>query len=210
MKKYPLRPTFKVKEFVGQKNIHQDTLIKHLPFENFVQLTWETASEQNNDFFTIEHSPDGVDFYELAQIPGSGTTSTVNTYSYVDEHPYYGLSYYRLKQTDFDGKFEYSNIIAVQVLSEGDPDEIDFEMYPNPTSSGNFLIKSSNLHLINEKFQVVVRDHLGRIIISQVFLTENHSQFSIDLDLGIAAKPGIYIVTINIQDTRVYKKLIVE
>ncbi|HYV92426.1 MAG TPA: T9SS type A sorting domain-containing protein, partial [Chitinophagales bacterium] len=82
-----------------------------------VKLTWQTASEFNNDFFTIEKSADGKTFLEMNQIDGAGTTTSPHDYFYWDENPYSGISYYRLKLTDFDGSFTYSNVVAVEVQS---------------------------------------------------------------------------------------------
>jgi hypothetical protein len=78
-----------------------------------VVLNWATASELNNDFFTIERSVDGLTWEVVDLVNGSGTTSLRNDYSTIDPRPYSGLSYYRLKQTDFDGAFEYADIVSV-------------------------------------------------------------------------------------------------
>src|SRR5690606_16141183 len=72
-----------------------------------VHLTWTTLTEINNDYFTIERSADGKDWEELVAVPGSGNTNTVRRYSWDDRKPLLGRSYYRLKQTDFDGTFTY-------------------------------------------------------------------------------------------------------
>ena len=77
------------------------------PIQKSVLLNWETASELNNDYFTIERSEDGFVWNELKKIQGAGTSSEAITYSTIDHQPFFGISYYRLKQTDFDGKFEY-------------------------------------------------------------------------------------------------------
>jgi hypothetical protein len=85
--------------------------------ENNVQLDWATAQEINNDYFTIEKSADGKNFTEVATVNGKGNSKEVNKYSAVDYAPYRGVTYYRLKQTDFDGKFTYSKTVAVQMNS---------------------------------------------------------------------------------------------
>lgn len=74
--------------------------------EGSVLLNWSTASEKNNDFFTIERSNDGVTYKELTRVNGSGTTNTIKKYSTLDLAPLEGKSYYRLKQTDFNGTSE--------------------------------------------------------------------------------------------------------
>ncbi|MFZ4798515.1 MAG: hypothetical protein ACOYMA_13545 [Bacteroidia bacterium] len=73
-----------------------------------VNCSWETASETNNDYFTIERSKDGNGFESLGNVKGQGNSNINTRYSYTDNNPFGGISYYRLKQTDFDGKYTYS------------------------------------------------------------------------------------------------------
>jgi hypothetical protein len=85
-----------------------------------VLLEWRTASEQDNELFTIERSSDGSEFEIVAELPGAGTTSYTRNYDVTDHAPLPGVSYYRLKQTDFDGHFSYSAIKAVEIeLNDG-------------------------------------------------------------------------------------------
>jgi hypothetical protein len=83
-----------------------------------VILNWATASELNNDFFTVERSIDGLNWEVVEFVNGNGTTPLRNDYSTTDIRPFTGLSYYRLKQTDFDGAFEYSYIVSVFIDGE--------------------------------------------------------------------------------------------
>ena len=94
-----------------------------------VDLTWITATEINNDFFTVERSVDAIDFEKVVTVPGAGNSNQILNYAAVDEDPYYGISYYRLKQTDYDGKYEYSNIVAVMIIKTS-----DLIIYPNPAT----------------------------------------------------------------------------
>jgi|GEM_PF-1629582 hypothetical protein len=79
-----------------------------------VILHWATATETNNDFFTLERSSDGRNFMHLAYLKGSGFSNRVLHYSYIDNQPISGISYYRLKQTDYDGQWEYVGLVAVE------------------------------------------------------------------------------------------------
>lgn len=72
--------------------------------KGMVDLNWEVAAEENNDFYTIERSKNGLHWEELGRQSGMGTTTQSTEYVYSDENPYSGTSYYRLKQTDFNGK----------------------------------------------------------------------------------------------------------
>jgi hypothetical protein len=102
-----------------------------------IQLSWQTASELKNSFFTIERSADGISFQALAFVPGAGTSNLSHTYESEDESPLQGISYYRLKQTDFDGKSEHFNIVEVNFSGN------QFVLYPNP-NSGKFILQLKN------------------------------------------------------------------
>lgn len=80
-----------------------------------VLLKWSTASETNNRFFEIEHSTDGVNFSLLSCIAGRGTTTAASSYTYTHSSVSPGRHYYRLKQTDTDGRFSYSEIVTAVV-----------------------------------------------------------------------------------------------
>ncbi|MFZ1609568.1 MAG: hypothetical protein WAT52_00780, partial [Chitinophagales bacterium] len=91
-------------------------------------LSWTTATELNNDYFTIERSLDGKSYEEIGTVEGAGQSSALLNYEYTDAQPYLGTNYYRLKQTDYNGAFDYSNVISIKVNG-------NFEMgypYPNP------------------------------------------------------------------------------
>jgi hypothetical protein len=79
-----------------------------------VRVTWTTATETNNAYFTVERSSDGVDFIPIARVEGAGTTQQTNHYVWLDREPLDGLSYYRLVQTDIDGSLTRSSVDAVQ------------------------------------------------------------------------------------------------
>ena len=80
-----------------------------------VSLEWETATELNNDYFTLERSADGFAWEILGTKDGAGTSVKSIFYDFIDENPLAGISYYRLKQTDFDGAYEYFDIRAVEI-----------------------------------------------------------------------------------------------
>lgn len=96
-----------------------------------VELTWITASEQNNDYFTIERSADGVVWETVETLPGAGDSYENLMYQTVDRSPLPGQSYYRLKQTDFDGQFSYSDIKPVSI---GAVAAQQMQLFPNPTN----------------------------------------------------------------------------
>ena len=97
-----------------------------------VYFKWQTASELNNDYFTIECSTDAEDFESLATIQGSGTTNYTVDYDYQYRLNYVGTMYYRLKQTDYDGSSTYSKTEAVTFAAKAVKKADDFTIYPNP------------------------------------------------------------------------------
>jgi hypothetical protein len=80
---------------------------------NTAILTFETSSEEKNSHFEVQKSTDGKNFEAIGIVNGNGTTLEVQNYSFVDSELENGTNYYRLKQVDFDGQFEYSDIVSV-------------------------------------------------------------------------------------------------
>jgi hypothetical protein len=101
------------------------------PKASDVLLEWATASELNNDYFEVQRSADGRNYEVLGKVQGAGTHSGLLTYDYTDRTARPGINYYRLRQVDYDGAFEYSNIVSVTVSAK----ENGITLYPNPTSS---------------------------------------------------------------------------
>ncbi|MCX7637421.1 MAG: hypothetical protein N2044_06190 [Cyclobacteriaceae bacterium] len=109
---------------------------------NQVELYWRTSSELNNDYFTIERSLDGEAFVPVGKIPGHGTTRTMHEYRYIDPQPLPGISYYRLRQTDYDGSTTFSPIVSVSFSGLGRP---LLTVFPNPAGPEGFTIRISGL-----------------------------------------------------------------
>jgi hypothetical protein len=97
---------------------------------NAIAIDWQTASELNNRYFTLERSADGIDFETLAIVSGGGTSSIAHNYRYTDDNPINGVSYYRLKQTDFNGDFKVFVPVSVSFLNED-----NLEVGPNPATT---------------------------------------------------------------------------
>lgn len=110
------------------------------PNNGVVELNWTTSAEIDNDFFTIERSQDGERWEIVSYVDAQeGPSSMIRNYVDLDEKPHQGLSYYRLKQTDVDGKYEYSHVVAVQLSTDN-----EFAIYPNPTVA-QLMIQADDL-----------------------------------------------------------------
>ena len=98
--------------------------------ENQVVLSWATATELNNDFFTVERSADMLNWKNIATLEGGGTSQQTLIYTYTDTEPERTTSYYRLKQTDYNGDFEYFEIISTNCIKGNTEERVS--VYPNP------------------------------------------------------------------------------
>ena len=152
---------------------------------NEVKLEWTTASETNNDRFEIYRSVNGVDWELLTTILGSGNSSNLLRYAIYDTNPHFGISYYRLKQIDFDGAFEYSKIGVIS-----NHQSLNVIIYPNP-NNGKFSMEIYEELL--EDFLVVLKDCLGREIYSKVVVKEYSNQIIV-FDIKHLLPGGIYYV----------------
>ena len=170
--------------------------------ENFrVQLNWQTASETNNESFDIQRSADGKTWDNLAFVPGHGTTNEEQSYTYTDERPLPGLNYYRLKQMDYDGKFEYSQIVSVEVERDGK----GFDLFPNPVTGSVTLALESDYA---GEATLTLYDLLGKQMKTQVLSLEGGSfRTSIGLD---GLPDGVYLVAVVAGREQWRERLVVE
>jgi len=110
---------------------------------NKVEISWSTATEKTNDYFTVERSNNTVDFEELGLKYGSGESFSQTDYVFVDSLFETGTVYYRIKQTDFDGLFSYSKVVSIN-FEEGKR----FIVYPNPVNEKLFIESREELTLL--------------------------------------------------------------
>lgn len=103
------------------------------PVEDQVKLVWETSTEFNNDYYVVERSKDGQNFEFVSTVDAIGFSNNVTPYFTFDPKPYKGISYYRLKQVDLDGRFTYSKVIDVEFGEENNLPLV--QIYPNPTNN---------------------------------------------------------------------------
>ena len=171
--------------------------------KNKVDLKWITSSEVNNNYFSIERSKDALIWEEIIITNGAGNSNVNIEYFETDYEPYDGISYYRLKQTDFDGNFEYFNIVPVKVdLSN----KSEMSLFPNPLRRGEEL--KINLGGIKEDVLIVIRDAKGQEFYSKAEIhIENNQLIAVPIDANIPA--GMYIVTASSENQIYSQKLLI-
>lgn len=164
--------------------------------EDRVLLSWTTATETNNDYFTIERSENGIDWIQILDYPGAGNSSTILNYNSIDESPLFNGGYYRLKQTDFDSRYSYSKVIYV-------PSEaINNKMfiYPNPTT--DIINITVNEHYLPCTFQLI---EIG----GKSLLNENITHQNSVIDLSKYPK-GIYFLRATFLENTLVERIILE
>lgn len=157
-----------------------------------ILLEWETATERNNDFFTLERAPDAVTFRSLAKIPGSGHALQPIQYQFFDPKPLPGLNYYRLRQTDFDGSIAMLGMVAVSFGSAAS----DLEVFPNPVSGNSMQVHWRGRELPGEFLELTLTDLPGRVVRRETVSNPMHTLQIPDVP------PGTYLLRACTTDLR--------
>jgi hypothetical protein len=172
-----------------------------------VDINWTTASEVNNDYFSVQRSSNGFDFETISKTEGAGNSTTMLHYYSVDKKPLHGISYYRLMQTDFDGTNTFSQIVPVNNSSSYNEDVI---IYPNPvTEYALIALNSTVANASTISFELF--DMLGKKIIgSKLSELTSISDNVFRLDRNNLAQ-GTYFYRLTSDNDRMWEgKLIVE
>ncbi len=153
-----------------------------------VDVTWTTATEINNDYFTVERSRDGNHFESIGTVDGAGNSTGVLTYLFTDPDPYTGVSYYRLKQTDYNNTFTRTEMVSVTITE--DPG-FQISLFPNPvvdqlTISAAEELQGAVIQIVNSIGQQVLQTTSGS-------LDENNRM--VIQTSGLA--PGVYFLTLE-------------
>ncbi|MFH2143215.1 MAG: IPT/TIG domain-containing protein, partial [Bacteroidota bacterium] len=164
-------------------------------------LIWKTASEHNNDYFTLEKSFDGENFIIISQVPSQGNSNSIQNYSEIDNIPFNGTNYYRLKQTDTDGQYTYSNIISLNCLT----DNHDENIIPVSPSDGKVDVFLQGIP--GKKYQIELTNILGQVIINKEITLTDYQQ-KICISDSYLAK-GIYYLIMQTENNKISKPVII-
>ena len=161
---------------------------------NQTQLTFSTATEENNAFFAIERSSNGIDFREIGKVNGAGTTTSIQNYSFTDETPMSGINYYRLKQVDFDGQFTYSPVATVVFDNKA-----GIRLAPTPVQD-QLRVELDEMFLEDANWQMY--DFAGRLVKTGVLSAEN-TVFNVEVG---NLTPGNYVIRVVSGQTTLTKQ----
>ncbi|SKC85616.1 T9SS type A sorting domain-containing protein [Ohtaekwangia koreensis] len=176
--------------------------VSPLEQERKVEVKWTTATERDNDYFTVERSADGYIFQEVERVQGANTTNTKQSYSILDAMPFTGLSYYRLKQTDLDGNYEYLGIRAATLNAKE-----QIVISPNPAQDLKFTIHVTNPG--EHPVYVKVMDTSGEELYARQYGVNEIQNNEVTIDLP-ATTPGMYILQVILDDSVYTEKLFIK
>lgn len=166
---------------------------------NEILIKWQTASESNNDYFVLQSSENGKNFVDIAIVDGAGNSNTIQSYQFETEQKL-PLTYYRLKQVDFDGKFKYFNPILINCNSNF---SLQINIYPNPAQ------KELYCSIVTDKemdVEIQIVNYLGQICYvknQSIEIGKNK------INLSPYYNSGIYLVKVISNSTVIETKKII-
>ena len=155
-----------------------------------VLAEWSTALELNNNYFTLQKSSNGEAFAEVAKINSQGNTTHGFRYSYSDTDPYLEMSYYRLKQTDYDGKETYSNVVAVEFSSQA---WASLKAYPSPFNGKKITLEMKGFKEMTD-VPVQIYNLMGQKVLERIFTTSKSGSLKQELTFDSTLPSGVYIL----------------
>jgi hypothetical protein len=167
-----------------------------------VVATWETASELNNDHFTLEKAGPDLKFAEVGTEAGAGTTKSKHRYTMLDPLPYEGISYYRLKQTDYDGSVTYSEVKSMYIAES----QKKLAVFPNPSNGKNLTVSWGNSKFNLTHIRVI--NQQGKLVESSSIVKRDLREYPINLKKKLA--PGLYVVQVRYNGKDEAVKLVVQ
>ncbi|WP_281614892.1 T9SS type A sorting domain-containing protein [Flammeovirga sp. SubArs3] len=174
--------------------------------EGKVYLAWQTLTEINNKGFAIYRTKDGKNYEKVGFVEGYGNSNVKLDYSFVDEAPYSGISYYRLIQSDFDGRSESFGPVEV-TIGNNDPREITENavvIYPNPSNGEDVNME---LYQMEGIIEINLINNEGKILSTERINTDYSRKMLIKTS---SLKSGIYFIKVVNGFDRIVKKLIVQ
>lgn len=158
-----------------------------------VELNWATATEVGNDYFEVERAGRDLRFEPILSQPGAGYSNATKYYSDIDKFPLDGISYYRLKQVDYDGNYTYSDPVSVHFEPLAG-DDFDFWIYPNPTKTHRFTIANTGQIPTEEMVNLSLVSLSGKVVYSQEI---NPTWTTAHIAVPQSITGGIYLIVLK-------------
>ena len=163
------------------------------------QLTWQTETENNTDYFEIQKSTDGFNWEKLAIVNGAGSSISVNQYQYSDQD-IAPLNYYRLEQVDLNGESTLSNPISISSFSQRD----GISIYPNPANQS----EKAYITGLKDGEHLRVYDNNGRLVVEKIIEIEKMSIYNLDVSMFNNGMYNIHVTRRN--NETLHSKLIIQ
>jgi len=169
---------------------------------NHLVFNWSTATETNNDYFTIEKSLDGVNFVTAGTVDGAGNSTSIKNYSFTDFNSYAGSSYYRLSQTDYNGERKTFPLVSAKDCNSSYSSEVN--AYNNQNGSIVIVLNTDAA----QHYSAVLYDAQGNKVKAQDFESvKGNNNFKLDVT---NCQLGVYFLQINNGGEQVSKKIFID
>lgn len=169
---------------------------------NNVVVTWSTASETNNSFFTIEKSIDGINFVTVGYLAGAGNSTSILNYSFTDNNSFSGISYYRLKQTDYDGTTQTFGMLTSENCNETNVS----------TTLNAFNDQTGNIAIVidtdaSSTYTATLFDAIGKkIAVTGIKTSKGTNTYKFDIT---SINTGIYFISLENEKEKITKKILI-
>lgn len=163
------------------------------------RVFWSTASEENNDFFDVERSADGVNWQRIDRVQGAGTSINTLHYETLDKNPLNGIAYYRLRQVDFDGTTAYSHLVSLKREING----AAIAVYPNPATN-QFQVAFEGFK--SEVANINILDNSGRIVLAQ---NNNVLNNPVQIINASGFQSGVYYIHVTSETESFVEKIVI-
>jgi hypothetical protein len=173
------------------------------PFGRDVKLAWTTATEINNSFFTVQRSGRGDIFTDVTHVAGAGTSSTINNYVVMDTSPLTGVNYYRLKQTDYDGRTTVSNVQVVNMNRS-----IPLTVFPNPFRGTQVNVAVGDIDA--QDVEVELYDLAGKRISGTIYVSDLGPGGVATLTFDHELACGAYMLEVKTSTGNFHQRLVKE
>ncbi len=161
------------------------------PISRQVEVNWNTATEENVDYFVVRKTTDGMHFQSIGTMNSMGNPSSGHQYVMNDLNPFSGISYYQLETHDINGNISYSDLRSVLFSNN----ESSISIYPNPVINGEFNLISDKL---SDEVEISIIDNSGKLVHFEIRKATNNGIIQLNLGQNIAS--GLYHIHVSSQN----------